>query len=258
MKSTTLILSFLSFIWVLGCSDTDKAKELLLQGKYQEVIDKYPDLEAAKSAYILIAETLLAHKEYKKIIEEYPNSPAYYRACPARANELLSEGKFETVLQEFDNSTYAEFARQAEDSLKLRKEDSLAMILYKKKEYREIILKYPHSSIATRTRQENPDITRQIEKERQQQEKEAAKVRGEQLLAERDRCLRNPNSCLRTGMRQFQVSAILGSPDDKNRTAFSVLGEQHLNEQWVYEVSPNSYKNVYLYFEDNILTSWQY
>jgi len=59
-------------------------------------------------------------------------------------------------------------------------------------------------------------------------------------------------------MRPYDVTSLIGSPDDINRSVFSAIGEQHVHEQWVYETGGyDSYDMVFIYFEDGILTGWQ-
>jgi len=53
---------------------------------------------------------------------------------------------------------------------------------------------------------------------------------------------------LKIGMTRNKVWSILGNPTTKNRTT-SVYGE---SEQWVYR-----YRDLYIYFENGILTGWQ-
>ena len=50
------------------------------------------------------------------------------------------------------------------------------------------------------------------------------------------------------GMPAFMVRRAIGIPDDINRS----VGSWGTHEQWVYRE-----RGLYLYFEDNVLTSWQ-
>ena len=53
------------------------------------------------------------------------------------------------------------------------------------------------------------------------------------------------------GMVTFEVAAVKGHPKDINKTT----GAWGVHEQWVYD--NGRYNEMYLYFENNILTSWQ-
>ena len=56
---------------------------------------------------------------------------------------------------------------------------------------------------------------------------------------------------LLVGMNKFEVLVIKGRPRDINKT----VGAWGVHEQWVYGYG--SYDRMYLYFENDILTSWQ-
>ncbi|MBU1091802.1 DUF2845 domain-containing protein [Patescibacteria group bacterium] len=53
------------------------------------------------------------------------------------------------------------------------------------------------------------------------------------------------------GMTKSQVKASWGEPDDINRTA----GSWGVNEQWVYD--RGNFNVQYIYFKNNVVTSWQ-
>lgn len=55
------------------------------------------------------------------------------------------------------------------------------------------------------------------------------------------------------GMTREQVLASCGRPRDINRT----VGSWGVDEQWIYGYSSNFNDRVYLYFENDILTSYQ-
>ncbi len=64
-------------------------------------------------------------------------------------------------------------------------------------------------------------------------------------------------SKLEIGMRQEQVIEVWGQPNDINRT----VTKSAIHEQWVYGcrgASPTQIVWVYLYFDNYILTAWQY
>jgi 2-oxo-4-hydroxy-4-carboxy--5-ureidoimidazoline (OHCU) decarboxylase len=241
---------------ILSCSrDSKHAQELLANGSYLEVIKRYPDLAEAKAARAAIAESLFACKEYKAIIDNYAGTHVFPSAYQARALQLIDSGDFSTVLLEYANTLYA---NRAQDSINVRTIDSIALQLFSSGRYEEILRNYPENRIAVKVRSEHPEIAKKLAIEQQSLQKVETEKKINDAVAARDACLRNINSCLHSGMRQLDVQGVLGSPNDKNSTVFTVLGRQHLNEQWVYEASPYSHKKVYLYFEDSILTSWQY
>jgi hypothetical protein len=54
---------------------------------------------------------------------------------------------------------------------------------------------------------------------------------------------------IKLGMNSEQVLASWGTPYDKNKDVYSF----GIHEQWIY----GKYDSTYLYFEDDVLTSWQ-
>ena len=52
------------------------------------------------------------------------------------------------------------------------------------------------------------------------------------------------------GMTTEEVTAALGQPRRKNKSCYS----WGCTEQWIYNMYPNT---IYLYFKNDILTSWQ-
>lgn len=231
-----LVMAGFAFVSV-GCSDSFKARQLLSSGKYQEVVEQYPFSDEAKIAIEQLSQQLLVSGKYDEILENFSGTLACSTAYENRARELLQEEKYADVVIRFPNALCARTAK-----------DTVGARLYRAKKYREILEIVPRSTFAEKVRVEHPDVQRKIDQERY-----------ESAAAQRLICQRLPNQCLRLGMEASEVRRILGEPSDINNTEFLVRGKQQKNSQWVYRIDNyNSYDVTYLYFENSVLTSWQY
>jgi hypothetical protein len=131
-----------------GCeSKAQRAQALIEQGKYQQVIDKYPDTQFARRAAALYAEQLLDEGKYDVILKEYPQTPAAYQARQAGAQVLFDEGKYEQVLEEFPNSAVATDAANI-----------LADSLYAAEELDLLIERFPDSPKAKLVKEDRAKI----------------------------------------------------------------------------------------------------
>lgn len=63
---------------------------------------------------------------------------------------------------------------------------------------------------------------------------------------------------LHAGMNEYQVRSLVGEPSSVNKT----IAGNVIQQQWVmksnFDMSNNSYKTYYLYFDNGVLTSIQY
>ena len=95
-----------------GCSSRPAAAQRLFEkGRYQQVIERYSDLEIARRAEAKLAEQLVAEKKYDEVLAKYPNTPAAYMAREGMAQKLYDEGKYQAVLDSFPNSKQAGAAK---------------------------------------------------------------------------------------------------------------------------------------------------
>lgn len=114
---TTRLLAFIValsvfFLFSTGCSGrAASAQRLFDNGEYQNVIDKYPDLEVARRAHAKLAEQLLQKKYYSAVMRDYADTPAAYKARLELAQSLFDEGKYQVLLDSFPQSSLAASAK---------------------------------------------------------------------------------------------------------------------------------------------------
>lgn len=115
---TGLLLALFATLWVAGCQSPEaSAQKLFAEGKYQEVMNKYPDTQIARRARAMIAENLLEEGKYQEVLEKYPNTRAAFLAHEEEAKNLFNEKKYREVIDKFPNSQLATDAERilAED-----------------------------------------------------------------------------------------------------------------------------------------------
>jgi hypothetical protein len=257
MRSTgcRTVFMILVIILALGCSSPERrAQKLFNAGRYEDVIRLYPELGIAQEARCKIAERLLSEGQYREILDHYGNTPSAHPALERLAERLLLDGQFEKVAIDYPSTPAAAVAK-----------DTLAERLYRQRKYRDVLDAFPSTKAAEKVGKYHPEVRKAIEeeerarKQREEREREIAEQREKKVAAEkRTRCRRNPSACLRIGMGQWEVVELIGRPNDINRTTYSALGEQHVNEQWIYEIGGYySFDAFYLYFDDGVLTGWQ-
>jgi hypothetical protein len=243
------LLLYFVVIAVQDQSDpAETSRRLYLKGRYNDVISRYPSTSYADSVRCRKADSLFRRAEYLRILSDYPQC----RWCCSSARESIAvqlyvASKYDRILTEYSNTTYADSAREA-----------LAKLLYAKRKYEEVLASFPSTRVACDVKNYHPEIAKRIEDKKN---REAAKQRAINQKNERNRrslCRSQPSNCLKLGMRQNEVIDLMGRPNDINRSVFSALGTQHVNEQWVYNSESNYYsKAVYVYFDDGVLQSWQ-
>jgi hypothetical protein len=238
-----------------SCSSPEqRAQKLFDAGKYEEVLRLYPNDTLASAARCKVAEKYLSEGRYKKVIAEYSDTPSAPKARNRLAERLLSLRYYDELFEKYGD-TPAAFEGKCK----------LAMQYLSKEQYELVVEKYGNTPAADSARKllkaEKRDRRLGRKTERELAEAERKKAEQEREMWEKERlkaCKRFPSTCLRIGMRPYDVTSLIGSPDDINRSVFSAMGEQHVHEQWVYEIGGyDSYDAVYIYFEDGILTSWQ-
>lgn len=96
-----------------GCSSRPQAaQKMFANGQYQEVIDRYPDLEIARRAHAKLAEDLFAKGDYDAVIRQYTDTPAAYKARQALAEKLFNEGRYQELLDQFPHAQLALVAKE--------------------------------------------------------------------------------------------------------------------------------------------------
>lgn len=170
----TVVLSLvaaLALILAIGCGDRESAaQKLFAQGKYQEVIEKYADLQIAVRARAMLAEDLVKQGKYDEVLKNYSDTRAAYQAQQAKAQELINAGNYRGVIEMFPKSEMAKSA-----------ESKLAMDLYNQGLFDSLLKAYPETESA-----------KQVKDARASEAFEAAKkLKGEQKIAALEKIMKD-------------------------------------------------------------------
>lgn len=138
------IITLLSLLLLLGCATpTERAEKLYKDGKYEEVISRYPQEPAAQKAKEALATKLLKDGAYERVMTEFKDTPMAFEARVRYAEKILAEGKFEEVMQKFDDTPAAIKARE-----------QAAQALYDAGRITEAAREYPQTPAGSRARDE--------------------------------------------------------------------------------------------------------
>jgi hypothetical protein len=166
MKRTVAVVALLTIIGfvLFGCATPEqRAQKLFDTGKYEEILQKYPDLPIAKQAKDKVAEKLLAEGKYDEILANYADTPSLQEATNKIAEKLVNEKKFDEVLAKYPNTPAANTAR-----------NMLAEQLYNDKKVDELVQKYPNTPAGMKARNEMAaDEWKKIEKTPKKKMKDA-------------------------------------------------------------------------------------
>ncbi|HEY3296672.1 MAG TPA: hypothetical protein VGL38_14670, partial [bacterium] len=151
MKRTVAVIAALAVIGLLlgGCASPEqRAQKLFDQGKYEEVLAKYPTTPVATQAKDKVAERLFNEGKYDDVVKTYGQTSfgpkAQTAMDDAAAKKMLDAKDFNGVLTRYPNSQAAAQARNA-----------LADQLYAdKKNWDELINKYPNTPAAMKAKNE--------------------------------------------------------------------------------------------------------
>ncbi|MBK6912053.1 MAG: hypothetical protein IPK53_00250 [bacterium] len=134
-----------ALLWlVLGCaSPAERAEKLFEDGKYEEVLARYPQEPAADKARDALAAKLLKEGQYQRVFTEFKGSPLAVEARVRYAEELLKAGKHEEVLSDFADTPAAIMAREM-----------AAQTLYDAGRISEAAREYPQTPAGSRARDE--------------------------------------------------------------------------------------------------------
>jgi hypothetical protein len=110
------ILLVLAALYLVGCaSPQDKAQKMFNAAQYEELVAKYgsdPQLAGLVSqAKEKLAEKLLAEGKFQSILEMYPETAVAKEAKNKIAEGLLAEKKFQEILDKYADTPAAQFAR---------------------------------------------------------------------------------------------------------------------------------------------------
>jgi len=122
--AVTLAWAMLVLWLICGCSSPEeKAQQLFGQGKFEEVVQKYPDTKVAEQAKEKLAENLYNEGKYDEVLKSYAQTPIAPKARTQldaqSAKKLFDARDYEGVLKQYSSSQIAPAAR-----------DSLAQKLY--------------------------------------------------------------------------------------------------------------------------------
>jgi hypothetical protein len=144
---------------VLGCASPEqRAQKIYDQGKYEEVIAKYPDQPIAKQAHVKIAEKLVQEGKFDEVLANYSDTPSKTEAETKIAEKLYAEKKYDEVLAKFPNTPAANLSRNALADLLWADYDKSKDA--KKRD--ELVAKYPNTTAGMKARNElcSADMTK--------------------------------------------------------------------------------------------------
>lgn len=132
------VVAILALLLAAGCGDREStAQKLFEQGKYQEIAEKYADLQIAQRARGMIAEDLVKQGKYDEVIKNYGDTRAAYQAQQAKAQQLIAAGNYRAVIEQFPKTQMAHDA-----------ENKLATDLYNQGLFDSLLKVYPESGSA--------------------------------------------------------------------------------------------------------------
>lgn len=138
------IITLLSLLLLLGCATpTERAEKLYKEGKFEEVLERYPQEPAAQKAKEALASKLLKDGEYERVMTEFKDTPMAFEARVRYAEKILAEGKFDEVIEKFDDTPAAIKARE-----------QAAQALYDAGRVTEAARDYPQTPAGSRARDE--------------------------------------------------------------------------------------------------------
>lgn len=140
----TYSLGVLALFLMLGCaSPTERAEKLFEDGKYEEVLERYPQEPAADKAKQALAAKLLKDGQYQRVFTEFKGTAMAVEARVRYAEELLKQGKQDEVLADFGDTPAA-----------IRAREMAAQALYDAGRVTEAARDYPQTPAGGRAREE--------------------------------------------------------------------------------------------------------
>jgi len=151
MKRTVAVIAVLAVIGLLlgGCASPEqRAQKLFDQGKYEEVLAKYPTTPVAEQAKEKVAEKLFNEGKYDEVVKTYGQTSFGPKAQTAldeqSAKKMYDSKDFAGVIAKYPNSQAAVQARNA-----------LADQLFAdKKNWDELVTKFPNTPAAMKAKEE--------------------------------------------------------------------------------------------------------
>jgi TolA-binding protein len=139
------------------------AEKMCEEGKYEEVLAAYGETPSAMVARNMLAEKLYEEEKYEELCNRYPRTPAAKKAENILADKLYEDGKLDDVIERYPNSVSGmkaknELGAKAYEATKRMKKTEKEMAL------REIIKKYGGSEAARMAQQDLAEIGRKSKK----------------------------------------------------------------------------------------------
>ncbi|MBM3324247.1 MAG: hypothetical protein FJY66_01115 [Calditrichaeota bacterium] len=132
-RSITLamLLAFVAMLIMACATPEQRAQKLFDQGKYEEVLAKFPNLAIAQNAKAKVAEKMIEEGKYEEVLANYGDTPSAEVAKEKLAEKLFAEGKYEEVAMKYPGTRAA---READNKI--------AEKLYADKNYDLLLQKY--------------------------------------------------------------------------------------------------------------------
>jgi len=144
MRIVTRLLLACSLLWLLGCATpAERAEKLYQEGKFEEVLQRYPQEPAAGKAKEALATRLLKAGEYERVIAEFKDTPVLHEARVKRAEQLLEQNQIDEILANFSDTPAA-----------IRAREKAAQALYDAGRVTEAARDYPQTSAGQLARTE--------------------------------------------------------------------------------------------------------
>ncbi len=107
------IIALLPLVLLLGCATpAERAEKLYEEGKYAEVLERYPSEPVAVRAKEALASKLMKDGEFLRVMTEFADTPMAIEARVRYAEKLLEDGKFQEVLENYSDTPAAITARE--------------------------------------------------------------------------------------------------------------------------------------------------
>ncbi len=141
--SFVMLLAVVAMLVVACATPEQRAQKLFDEGKYEEVVAKFPNLPIAQNAKAKIAERMCEEGKYEEVVEAYGETQAATVARNMLAEKLFEEEKYEELCQTYPRTPAAKKA-----------ENILAEKLYEEGKLVEVIAKYPNTLSGVKAKNE--------------------------------------------------------------------------------------------------------
>lgn len=140
----TSVIVLLPLLVLLGCATpAERAEKLYEEGRYEEVLERYPQEPVATKAKEALASKLLKDGEYQRVMKEFADTPMAFEARVRFAEKLLEDGKFQDVLDTYSDTPAA-----------IRAREQAAQQLYDAGRVTEAARDYPQTPAGSKARDE--------------------------------------------------------------------------------------------------------